>query len=449
MYDIVFELCINLFQAIMFIGFLYLFFEKKFQKATNIILFLVFVILNFSLLTYFTFNPPYYSVVDSVLGIILFEVYVLFCMKGNTILRVVMPLISFLINTVITYAFLLSTSFFAGMTFEKIALESSVYRYFCAVLVNLANLIVYLILLKINTKNYNLKSASNILAFIGIPILAMAIIYMTTYIMILTDYQPNIMPYIIAICVSMVVIAAVVWYMILRISRDNNIKTELLLSELRADMYEKNIVNSSRQIEEMARVKHDIKNNIACIGELVVNNNSDEAHKICVELLDKMQAIYTPINTENPTLNAVLNVELEKAKNNNIDFKIEINDEMLAFRNNTDIISIIGNLCDNAIEYLSNVSEDIRQMELDISRHNNYSIIACKNIITSSVLDGNPDLNTDKTDAVNHGKGLSIIKDIVKKYNGNINCREVQNYFTVTLILETPVLPKNACFFPV
>ncbi len=428
----------------MYIGFFYLFFEKKFQKSKNILLFFAFVIFNFSIFTYFTFNPTYFTMIDSVLYIILFEIYVLLCLKGNIVLRLVMPFIAFLINTIITYAFMYSTSFFAGMTFEELALESSLYRYICAILVNLTNLIVFLILLKINTKNYNLKSVSNIIAFIGIPILTMTIVYMTAYILILTDYQSNIMPYIITICVSMVVIAVVVWYMISRISRDNNIKTELLLSELRADMYEKNIVNSSRQIEEMARVKHDIKNNIACIEELVINNNSDEAHKICVEILNKMQAIYTPINTENPTLNAVLNVELEKAKNNNIDFKIEINDEMLAFRNNTDIVSVIGNLCDNAIEYLSGLPENLKQMELDISKHNNYSIIACKNKITSSVLEGNPDLNTGKSDTVNHGKGLSIIKDIVKKYNGNINYREIQNYFIVTLILETQTLPENA-----
>lgn len=444
MNDIIFELAVNLYQSFMFIGFLYLFFEKKFQKGKNILLFFVFVTISFSVFTYFTFNLPYFTMVDSVLHIIVFEIYVLLCLKGNMVLKVVMPFIAFLINTIISYAFMYSMSFFAGMTFEEIALQSSLYRYICAFLVNLTNLFVYLILLKINAKNYNLKSASNIIAFIGIPILTMTIVYMTTYILILTDYQPNIMPYIITICFSMVVIAVVVWYMISRISRDNNIKTELLLSELRADMYEKNIVNSSRQIEEMARVKHDIKNNIACIDELVVNNNSDDAHKICIELLNKMQAIYTPINTENPTLNAVLNVELEKAKSNNIDFKIEINDEMLAFRNNTDIISVIGNLCDNAIEYLSVLPEELRQMELNISKHYNYSIIACKNKITSSVLGNNPDLNTSKSDTGNHGKGLSIIKDIVRKYNGNINYREIQNSFIAILILEPPILPENA-----
>lgn len=277
----------------------------------------------------------------------------------------------------------------------------------------------------------------------GIPALAMAIIYMTTYILILTDYQADILPYIIAISVSMMIIAGVVWYMISRISRDNNIKTQLQLSKLRADMYENNIINSNKQIEEMSKVKHDINNQLACIDELIVNNNSDEAHKICEELMEKMRTIYTPINTENPILNAVLNVELEKAKNNNIDFKIDINDDLFEFKNNTDLISLIGNLCDNSIEYLSKCSEQTRKMDLSINKHNHYKIISCKNRIVSSVLQNNPNLDTDKSDKTNHGKGLSIVKDIAKKYNGNIEYQENEGYLIITVVLDNTNLPKN------
>ena len=156
-----------------------------------------------------------------------------------------------------------------------------------------------------------------------------------------------------------------------------------------------------------------------------------------------MRTIYTPINTENPILNAVLNVELEKAKNNNIDFKIDINDDLFEFKNNTDLISLIGNLCDNSIEYLSKCSEQTRKMDLSINKHNHYKIISCKNRIVSSVLQNNPNLDTDKSDKTNHGKGLSIVKDIAKKYNGNIEYQENEGYLIITVVLDNTNLPKN------
>ena len=444
MYDYVFELGVNLFQSFMFIGFLYLFFEPKYQKVKNIILFLVFVILNFAMLTYFTYNPPYLFLIDSLLVVCLFEIYSLTCLKGNTILRVTMPFVMFLINTAITYGFMYLTSFFTGLTLENIALQSSLYRYICVILVNLTNFVVYLILLKFNKKSYNLNNPSNIFAFIGIPTLAMAIVYMTTYVLILTDYQTNILPYTIAICVSMMIIAAVVWYMISKISRDNDIKMELKLSELRADMYEKNIISSNKQIEEMSKIKHDTANQIASINQLIVNKNYDEAHNVCIELIERMKAVYTPINTNNPVLNAVINVENEKATKSCVSFKAEIKDEMIEFKNNTDLISLIGNLCDNAIEYLSTCSESIKYMELSITRHNDYYIISCKNRIDSSVLADNPNLQTSKSDNTKHGKGLSIINDVVNKYNGNLSFQENNGWFIVNLILERTILPENA-----
>lgn len=443
MYDYIFELCVNLFQSFLFIGFFYLFFEPKYEKVRNIILFFVFVILSFAMLTYFTYFPSFHIIIDSLIGICFFEIYVLLCLKGNTILKIVMPFIAFLINTIISYGFINLTSFLSGRSFESIALESSIYRYIFVVTVNLVNLAVFLILIKIKQKEYNLKKLSNLFAFIGIPILAMAIIYLTTYILILTKYQTNILPYIITICVSMVVIAAIVWYMIAKISKDNNIKTELKLSELRADMYEKNTLSSNKQIEEMSKIKHDTSNQISSIDQLIVNKNYDEAHNVCIELIERMKAVYTPINTNNPVLNAVINVENEKATKSGVSFKAEIKDEMIEFKNNTDLISLIGNLCDNAIEYLSTCSDSIKYMELSITRHNDYFIISCKNKIDSSILADNPDLITSKTDKAKHGKGLLIIKDVVNKYNGNVSFQETNGWFIINVFLESLILPEN------
>ena len=395
------------------------------------------------MLTYFTYFPSFHIIIDSLIGICFFEIYVLLCLKGNTILKIVMPFIAFLINTIISYGFINLTSFLSGRSFESIALESSIYRYIFVVTVNLVNLAVFLILIKIKQKEYNLKKLSNLFAFIGIPILAMAIIYLTTYILILTKYQTNILPYIITICVSMVVIAAIVWYMIAKISKDNNIKTELKLSELRADMYEKNTLSSNKQIEEMSKIKHDTSNQISSIDQLIVNKNYDEAHNVCIELIERMKAVYTPINTNNPVLNAVINVENEKATKSGVSFKAEIKDEMIEFKNNTDLISLIGNLCDNAIEYLSTCSDSIKYMELSITRHNDYFIISCKNKIDSSILADNPDLITSKTDKAKHGKGLLIIKDVVNKYNGNVSFQETNGWFIINVFLESLILPEN------
>ena len=45
-------------------------------------------------------------------------------------------------------------------------------------------------------------------------------------------------------------------------------------------------------------------------------------------------------------------------------------------------------------------------------------------------------LHTDKADKKNHGKGISIVKSIAKKYGGDVIISDKNNEFTVTVILD-------------
>ena len=60
-----------------------------------------------------------------------------------------------------------------------------------------------------------------------------------------------------------------------------------------------------------------------------------------------------------------MNVELEKAQSNEINCTYEIA-ETLKIMHDGNIISLIANLCDNAIEYLVQIPQEQRQMSLSI-----------------------------------------------------------------------------------
>jgi sensor histidine kinase regulating citrate/malate metabolism len=226
-----------------------------------------------------------------------------------------------------------------------------------------------------------------------------------------------------------------VWFLLIRISNDNQVKTDLLLSRQREELYRESAINTGEQISKMSEIKHDMKNNLKSIYRLIENGQYDEAERLCMDCSESIEKVYTPINTDNPTLNAILNVEIEKARQNGISFSYTVTDS-LSFVSSTDVVSIIGNLCDNAIEYLSGIDQSQRKMSLEITVRNDYRIIVCRNSILSSVLSVNPDMKTTKKDAALHGKGLSILRSIADKYNGTIGYREDDNNIEVTLIIK-------------
>lgn len=443
MFNYGFELAVNFVQSVYLIGFLLAFLGGKYSRKRNIAMCSLFIALNFTVLTYFTFNNPYVVMIDMLTVVILHEVYCLTCLKGELAIKIILPLVASLINTIISYGVLYLTSFVTGLSLEKLGLQSSFFRYLCVVLVNLTIFVTLLLMWRTKAKVYSLKKVSNIIAFIAIPVLAMTILYITFYIMILTNYQSNLIMLLSIICISMVVIAVMVWFMIARINRDNQISTKLLLSEQRANLYEKNIINSNRQIENTVKIRHDMKNNIACIDNLIIKGKYDEAHKICQEVTNKISAGGAIVNTDNFLLNAVLNVEIEKARLYEISFKLKISDNMKLFINGSDIISIIGNLCDNAITYLSCENTEKKEINFSIENTGFYTVIRCSNKINGSVLSNNPLLLTNKNDKKSHGKGISIIKGIADKYGGDMIIMERDNNFIVSVILDDRTLPEN------
>ena len=105
------------------------------------------------------------------------------------------------------------------------------------------------------------------------------------------------------------------------------------------------------------------------------------------------------VNTENYLLNAVLNVEIEKARSNGMSVKLNIANDLKMFSNGSDMISVI----------------------------------------IDSVLSKNPLLQTDKVDKKNHGKGISIVKSIAEKYGGDVVISEKNNEFIVSVILDNRI----------
>lgn len=443
MFNYVFEITVNLLQSIYFVGFFLLFLGGKFSTRKNIILLSIFIALNFAFLTYFTYNQPKIVMLDMFIGIILCEIYCITCLKGELAIKLILPFIVSLINTIISYGFVYSSPIIAGVTFEELITKSSLFRYLFVILANLSTMVVLFIMWRTKAKAYSLKKVSNVIAFVAIPLLAMMILYITMYVMILTNFQSNIIILLSIICVSMIVIAGIVWFMIARINKDNEIKTKLLLSEQKANLYKQNIISSNSQIETIKLLKHDMKNNISCIDALIEEENYDEAHNICHSLTNKYTSIGTIVNTENYLLNAVLNVEIEKAKSYEIPVKLSITNDLKMFKNSSDIISLIGNILDNAISYLSKNKVKNNEINFSTGYEGSYSVIKCRNNILDSVLFNNPSLKTDKKDKDNHGKGITIINSIAHKYNGDVIIKERNKEFIITVILDNKSLPEN------
>ena len=101
---------------------------------------------------------------------------------------------------------------------------------------------------------------------------------------------------------------------------------------------------------------------------------------------------------------------------------------------------LLSNVLDNAIEYLNSHDLVDKYIDVTVIEHQNILVVSVKNP-TYQDFKYDSSMGTTKKDKLNHGYGLSIIKNIVNRYDGNVEFESSNNTFSVNILLkgDTPI----------
>ena len=183
--------------------------------------------------------------------------------------------------------------------------------------------------------------------------------------------------------------------------------------------------------ENVRRIKHDMKNHLMVIASYLNGSDYDNAKAYTSQILDNLNAAHSYIETGNSLLNHILNEKLNKARENGVSVKAEIENLSFGRMESLDFSALLSNLLDNAIE------AEPTEISVVISRRRGYETILVKNTVKISVLSENPDLKTTKSDGASHGMGIPQIKAITEKYGGMCDFYEENGYFCACAFIPT------------
>lgn len=185
--------------------------------------------------------------------------------------------------------------------------------------------------------------------------------------------------------------------------------------------------------ENVRRIKHDMKNHLMVIASCLNSEEYDPAKIYVSQILDKLNAAHSYVETGNSLMNHILNEKLNKARETGISVKAEIENLTFAKMESIDFSAMLSNILDNAIEACKN--ERAPEINVIIAARRGYETILVKNKITDSVLEKNPELATEKTDKERHGMGVSQIKAIAGKYQGLCDFYEEDGFFCACVFI--------------
>lgn len=178
---------------------------------------------------------------------------------------------------------------------------------------------------------------------------------------------------------------------------------------------------------------HDLKHLLNLVEEEL---DTDRRRSHIYKMKEEIHLYGSMIQTGNSIADVIITSKNIKCLNLNIVFTCMIDGAALSFIDTIDLISLLGNTLDNAIESSVKLAEfEKRLINLRITQKNNYIHFAIENYTEEDLIFKNGLPTTTKKNKEYHGYGLKSISYIVEKYNGNMTVYLENNWFHVDIFL--------------
>lgn len=187
--------------------------------------------------------------------------------------------------------------------------------------------------------------------------------------------------------------------------------------------------------------RHDFLNHVQILASYLKMNKIDEAKAYMADIMEETKEINEIMIVNNPFLNALIQAKAGVAQRYNVSFDLDIQSAMADLNIKPfDLVKILGNLINNAIEAVKDLDQENRQVKLTIMKQDNNYIIEVFNRrpvippnVQEKIFQGG---FTTKTGQGHYGVGLSVVKKLTEKYKGAVTLHSSEargTIFTVTL----------------
>lgn len=285
---------------------------------------------------------------------------------------------------------------------------------------------------KFGNKRVELLVDSDWIRFLFFPVFTIVVIAGVTMIFkyVENQMQATIL-YLIAF--GMVIMNVFVYYLVHNIVERETELHEKSLFEIQVKNQMEMYRSISENYEKQKRKAHEFKNHILCIEGLIREQAYEELEKYVGEISEKVISEKNAIHTNHAIVNAILNTKYEEAIRKKIVFVCKVNDLSDIKIADEDIVVMLSNLINNAIE-ASEKCDERKIVKIKFVNEENDIILSVKNTLKYPVIYENNEIITTKVlSPEEHGIGIKNIIRIVEKYNGSyvINSKEDEFSFSV------------------
>lgn len=211
-------------------------------------------------------------------------------------------------------------------------------------------------------------------------------------------------------------------------------KIESLMLQQQNEYYVKQMEVMNSSYENVRSVRHDIKNHLVALETYIKQDKKEKAVDYIYKIIDASYGDKSFVSTGNIEIDSIINYKLEEARSKDIKIDLDIKIPMHLNIDTLDIVGILGNLIDNAINANMKLKED-RRISLSLKYSKNLFFITVWNTYNGKVIYLDNRIVTTHKDKEKHGIGLNNVNVILKKYDGTMNISHEDKIFKVDILL--------------
>lgn len=397
--------------------------NKKINSVYEKILYAIFNIA--VVVVYLKFNIPLLTIVANFIFILL----LLSLIYDDTFKR--KAIVTILIIFFLLISDILLFMIFINVVNKNILQKNNLFDIYVVFIVNMIRYLFVLIVINF----YKIRIEKNIPLIFSLPIALTAVISMVIIINMFLVINGNNYKFIYINITLIFIVCIVSIYIFNKMVNvmSENARQKILIKQ--SEYYEKKIEADRKNINDTRKIKHDMKNHMYAIKNMAKNNMSKDIITYTNDILGKIEGEKVYINTGNYLIDGILNVKFEEIKNQGIDFKYDVKIPEGTKLPEFEVITILGNLLDNAIEGVKSI-KDNRYIEVFISYKDSNLLIKIVNTFDGLVIKDNKGFVSRKGEKAYHGIGLENVREQVEKSNGYMNIDTGNCMFTVDLFIN-------------
>lgn len=429
------DITILIIEIVCYFTFFDIFAVKRKLSKSKIIITVFLLVLFLRLCIHFLRN---YTIIKILITIIIILLSMLYLYKISTIKALILTFFVQSIMTLIDYIIIMILAKLYG---DITALESAS-ALIGRLIIILSRLILFvglIILSRISTKKNNSVTADmsdkEWIQFLIFPIFTIcAVMLMTSS--VIKSYHSDIIAIYYIIAIGLIVLNLVVFHLISEILENSrNMKEAEALRQQSIGQLE--LYNSMRENYNIQRQRtHEYKNQIVCMDMLMKKKDYSKLEDYIGNISDGLDAQLDMVDTNNDVVNAIFNAKYYEAIKNDVLVVLKINDLSDIKISDNDIVTILSNLLDNAIEAAKQCDIGKRIVKIKMLYEDAVLSIAVSNSYKAElVLTEDGYIRTTKKDREEHGWGMRNVVATLEKYNAEYIIDYKNGEFVFSIIM--------------